>query len=141
MVNPPKKKSRQPTSNHQPAPPSPGVVLLPSSRCRMACRATEPFTFRRSLTTEGVISLACQGMLRDACCPLSPLTLGPWNHRSFNKLDRPWESPSASCRRWPRLMHKTNKTTNIPQPQTPDGHHQQTLSNMTRLASFSLTCE
>merc|ERR1719228_2113710 len=29
-----------------------------SSRCLMACLATEPFTFRRSLTTEGVMSLA-----------------------------------------------------------------------------------
>lgn len=29
-----------------------------SSKWRMACRATEPFTLRRSLTTEGVISLA-----------------------------------------------------------------------------------
>ena len=31
-----------------------------SSRWRMACRATEPFTLRRSLTTEGVMSLAWQ---------------------------------------------------------------------------------
>lgn len=29
-----------------------------SSKWRMACRATDPFTLRRSLTTEGVISLA-----------------------------------------------------------------------------------
>ena len=47
--------------------------LTGSSRWRMACRATEPFTLRRSLTTEGVMSLAwpvrepplgCWG-----CCP------------------------------------------------------------------------
>ena len=30
-----------------------------ASRWRMACRATEPFTFSLSLTTEGVMSRAC----------------------------------------------------------------------------------
>merc|ERR1719413_22397 len=38
---------------------SPTCAMRPfSSRCRMAWRATDPFTLSLSLTTEGVISLA-----------------------------------------------------------------------------------
>ena len=48
-----------------------------SPKCRMACRATDPFTFKRSLTTEGVISLA-------------------WVHQELNDITwwLPWQGAS-----------------------------------------------
>ena len=62
----------------------------------MATRATEPFTFSLSLTTDGVISLAWQ--VRTLQDPASPMS----------GAEEPWPSgsPSASCHTLPdRCIH------------------------------------
>lgn len=60
MAHPPKKCNFKKQRTKKKMAETQRISPFRSSKCRMACRATDPFTFKRSLTTEGVMSLAFQ---------------------------------------------------------------------------------